>query len=119
MLCDNVGDCAGMAADLFETYAVTTNAAMLLGNILFPGNSIYILYPLALGAISIFASIIGSFFVRLSGKNIMAALYKGLGVAAVLAAVGFYFVTNKSFGTNPGHQLFYASLVGLLVTAAI
>jgi K(+)-stimulated pyrophosphate-energized sodium pump len=113
---DNVGDCAGMAADLFETYAVTTVAAMLLGNILYPGNETYLLYPLALGAVSIFASIIGSFFVKLSGSGIMAALYKGLIVSAVLAAIGFFFVTRNQFAGNVGNGLFYSSLVGLVVT---
>ncbi len=116
---DNVGDDAGMAADLFETYAVTTIAAMLLGQILFNGNTTFVLYPLALGAVSIFASIIGTFFVRLVGKNIMTALYKGLIVAAVLAAIGFYWVTKSLFIPFFGHGLLYASLVGLLVTAAM
>ena len=116
---DNVGDCAGMAADLFETYAVTTVAAMLLGNILFPGNETYLLYPLALGALSIFASIVGSFFVRLSGNGIMAALYKGLTASAVLAAIAFYFLTKNQFASSVGNGLFYSSLVGLVVTGAM
>ncbi len=116
---DNVGDCAGMAADLFETYAVTTIAAMLLGNILFHGNSTFVLYPLALGAISIFASILGTLFVRLVGNAIMTALYKGLVVAGVLAGLGFYWVTKSLFIPYFGNGLFYSSLVGLVVTAAI
>lgn len=116
---DNVGDCAGMAADLFETYAVTTIAAMLLGSILFPGNETYLLYPLALGAVSIFASIIGSWFVRLSGKGIMKALYQGLIVSAVLAAIGFYFLTGKMFDGDEAMNLFWAALVGLVVTGAM
>ncbi|OGF03732.1 MAG: sodium-translocating pyrophosphatase, partial [Candidatus Doudnabacteria bacterium RIFCSPLOWO2_12_FULL_49_8] len=116
---DNVGDCAGMAADLFETYAVTTIAAMLLGNILFQGNTTFVLYPLALGAISIFASIIGTFFVRLVNKGIMAALYKGLIVSGLLAAVGFYWVTKSLFIPFFGTGLLYASFVGLVVTAAM
>lgn len=115
---DNVGDCAGMAADLFETYAVTIIAAMLLGGILFPGSSIYIMYPLALGAVSTFASIIGTFFVRLSGKAIMAALYKGLIVSGVLAAIGFFYTTKYAFDNHSiGWPLFLATLVGLGVTA--
>lgn len=115
---DNVGDDAGMAADLFETYAVTLIAAMLLGSILFPGNSTYILYPLALGAVSIFASIIGTFFVRLSGKGIMAALYKGLVASGILAMGAFYWVSNNLFQAEAS-DMFYSTLVGLGVTAAI
>jgi K(+)-stimulated pyrophosphate-energized sodium pump len=115
---DNVGDDAGMAADLFETYAVTIIAAMLLGGIL-TDNTSYILYPLALGAVSIFASIVGSFFVRLSGEGIMAALYKGLAASGILAAIAFYFVTKKVFTGDVAMDLFYACLVGLGVTAAI
>ncbi len=114
---DNVGDCAGMAADLFETYAVTTIAAMLLGNILFNGNSTFILYPLALGAISIFASIIGTFFVRLVNDRIMTALYKGLAVSAILAGLGFYWVTQSLFIPLFARGLLYSALVGLVVTA--
>ena len=72
---DNVGDCAGMAADLFETYAVTTVAAMVLAFTLFKGVSAPILYPLALGGVTIFATIIGIFFVKVSqGGEIMTAL---------------------------------------------
>jgi K(+)-stimulated pyrophosphate-energized sodium pump len=87
---DNVGDCAGMAADLFETYAVTAVAAMLLGNLLYPGIAIATDFPLVLGAISIVASMIAVFFVKL-GKNeyIMGALYKGMFGAAILAAIAF------------------------------
>jgi K(+)-stimulated pyrophosphate-energized sodium pump len=120
---DNVGDCAGMAADLFETYAVTLIAAMLLGAVTF-ANSASVDYPLVLGGISIIASIIGTFFVKLgSGQNIMAALYRGLIVSAGLAAVAFYFVTLKMFpqgiGTYSAVHLFESSLVGLAVTGAI
>ncbi len=115
---DNVGDDAGMAADLFETYAVTLIAAMILGTIFFPGNQMYVLYPLALGGISIIASIIGSLFVRLSGKAIMTALYKGLGVSAILAAIGFFYVTKYLFNNHSiGWPLFLTTLVGLGVTA--
>ena len=88
---DNVGDCAGMAADLFETYAVTAIAAMILGFVIFRISANAILFPLALGAVSIIASIIGTFFVRLGRKQyIMGALYKGLIASAVLASIGFY-----------------------------
>jgi len=97
---DNVGDCAGMAADLFETYAVTATAVMLLGVLLYPtqieaGDLSSILYPLAMGAIAIIASIIGNFFVVLGKDNdIMKALYKGLIVSGFVAAIGFYFLNS-------------------------
>ena len=114
VIADNVGDCAGMAADLFETYAVTIVATMMLAGVLGLGNDA-ILYPLALGAVSIIASIIGTFFVKVSdGGSIMGALYKGLIVSAVLAAIAFYYVT---INMNMGMNLFYASLIGLALTA--
>ncbi len=113
---DNVGDCAGMAADLFETYAVTIVATMMLAGVLGMGNDA-ILYPLALGAVSIVASIVGTFFVKVSdGGSIMGALYKGLIVSAVLAAIAFYFVTADM---NMGMNLFYASLIGLALTGVM
>ncbi len=113
---DNVGDCAGMAADLFETYAVTIVATMMLAGVLGMGEDA-ILYPLALGAVSIIASIVGTFFVKVSdGGSIMGALYKGLIVSAGLAAVAFYFVTNNM---NMGMDLFYASLIGLALTGVM
>ncbi len=114
---DNVGDCAGMAADLFETYAVTIVATMMLGGILteLPENAV--LYPLALGAVSIIASIIGTYFVKVSdGGSIMGALYKGLIASAILAAIAFYYVT---IDMNMGMNLFYASLIGLILTATM
>ena len=92
---DNVGDCAGMAADLFETYAVTAVAVMLLGLLKFKGaaQEQALLLPLDLGGVSIIASIIGTFFVRVGkSENIMGALYKGLITAGVLALGAFYFV---------------------------
>jgi len=126
---DNVGDCAGMAADLFETYAVTLIAAMLLGAIAFGSNEGAVKYPLILGGISIIASIIGTFFVKLgSSQKIMGALYKGLIVSGVLACAAFYFVTNSMFPqglTNVDGQtfsalnIFISSIVGLVVTGAI
>ena len=119
---DNVGDCAGMAADLFETYAVTAVAAMLLGNLLFPDIRIATEFPLVLGAISIVASMIAAFFVRL-GKNeyIMGALYKGMFGSAILAAIGFLIATNvfmKGLPYSPT-ALFLATLVGLVLTVLI
>jgi K(+)-stimulated pyrophosphate-energized sodium pump len=124
---DNVGDCAGMAADLFETYAVTAVATMLLASITFKdqiaaGNQNVILFPLALGGVSIIASVIGSFFVKLdASKNIMGALYKGLIAAGVIAAIAFYFVTEKMMSGLPLAPMnyFLASMVGLVVTGLI
>ena len=114
---DNVGDCAGMAADLFETYAVTAIAAMLLGSLLFPGQLRFVLYPLILGAISIIATIIGTFFVDLGRSTwIMGALYRGLLVSAVLALAGFLIVTLV-MGLDV--TLFWAGVVGVVVTIAI
>lgn len=129
---DNVGDCAGMAADLFETYAITIIAAMFLGNIIFAGANAALLLPLLFGALAIWGSIIGFFFVRISGDKIMLGLYKGLIVSGILSAFGFYFAskslitmpqenTTSIFGNIvkiPGHSLryFLASLIGLFVT---
>jgi K(+)-stimulated pyrophosphate-energized sodium pump len=113
---DNVGDCAGMAADLFETYAVTAVAVMLLGT-QFPSSGLA-LYPLALGGMSILASVIGTFFARV-GKtgNIMNALYKAVLVATVLSAIGFIPVTIAYDGGKFSFtDLYCASLVGLVVT---
>ena len=118
---DNVGDCAGMAADLFETYAVTIIATMILGASLVSTESI--IYPLALGAISIIGSIIGTFFVKVEedGK-VMGALYRGLIVAGAFSAVMFFPITALLMGDNESFsvmQLWMASLVGLVVTAAL
>jgi K(+)-stimulated pyrophosphate-energized sodium pump len=127
---DNVGDCAGMAADLFETYAVTAVAAMLLGHLLFPeakfGADVYhktVTFPLVLGAISIVASIIASFFVRMGAGStyIMGALYKGMFGAAILAGAAFYFATKKMMvGLDvPFMNLYLATLIGLVLTVGI
>ena len=124
---DNVGDCAGMAADLFETYAVTVVATMVLGGMLFKTASgidlNYVLYPLSLGAASIVASIIGTFFVKVSGTGkIMNALYRGLIVAGGLALVAFWFITQSMMGgegSNVANSLFYCALIGLALTAAL
>ncbi|MFA6392057.1 MAG: sodium-translocating pyrophosphatase [Patescibacteria group bacterium] len=123
---DNVGDCAGMAADLFETYAVSTIAAMLLGSLIFKSDSVLqqtaVEFPLILGGLAIIASVIGSFFVRLNNNkpNIMGALYKGIIVSGLVAAVLFYFATDNAFGDKPyAMSIFYASLIGLVITGLI
>ena len=116
---DNVGDCAGMAADLFETYAVTAVAAIVLGDLILGGSPASLAYPLLLGAVSIIASIVGTWFVKLGkSKNIMGALYRGLAVSGLLSAVGFYYVSMNTLGglTISPMSLFYTSLIGLAVT---
>jgi K(+)-stimulated pyrophosphate-energized sodium pump len=124
---DNVGDCAGMAADLYETYTVTLVAAMLLAKTVFGGESPWVEFPLLIGAISIVASIIGTFFVRL-GKSeyIMGALYKGLAVAGILAAAAFYFASDwflRQEGVEAGgftaKSVFATAVIGLVLTGLI
>ena len=118
---DNVGDCAGMAADLFETYAVTIIAAMLIAAISF-GTYGYtgVIYPLILGAVSIIASIIGTYFVKArEGGKIMNALYRGLGVSGAISAIAFFFVSKEMFGAELGMPLFHCAMVGLVLTAAM
>ena len=120
---DNVGDCAGMAADLFETYAVTVIATMLLGGLMMAeAGSNAILYPLVLGGVSIIASIIGAFFVKVKeGGSIMGALYKGVIVSAVLAAIAFYPITTQLMGDSSygALNLYWCALIGLVLTGAI
>ncbi len=142
---DNVGDCAGMAADLFETYAVTAVATMLLGSLLYKVGGkpdlVFVFYPLMLGAVSIVASIIGTFFVRMGrGTWIMGALYRGLIVSAVVALLGFLLITillnNGGYlttfvhgvGATPGHSgtpghpvfnLFWCAVIGIVITVLI
>ncbi len=123
---DNVGDCAGMAADLYETYTVTLVAAMLLAKTVFGAESIWVEFPLLLGSVSIIASILGTYFVKL-GKNqyIMGALYKGLGVAAILALGGFYVVTRWFVGLEGAGgfmsvgAIWTTALIGVLLTGFI
>ncbi len=120
---DNVGDCAGMAADLFETYAVSAIAVILLGAAVFPNYPNAITYPLIIGGASIITTVIGSWFVRL-GKtnNIMNALYKSLIVTGILSAIAFYPVTKWLMSDNGLYSymnLYWASLIGLAVTAFI
>jgi K(+)-stimulated pyrophosphate-energized sodium pump len=117
---DNVGDCAGMAADLFETYAVTLVATMLLGGLtLAAAGPTAVIYPLALGAVSIVASIVGTFFVSTrEGGKIMNALYKGVIVSGVIAAIAFWFVTETAF-PDRALTMFGCALIGLVLTAAM
>jgi K(+)-stimulated pyrophosphate-energized sodium pump len=116
---DNVGDCAGMAADLFETYAVTLIATMLLGGLTASAlGENAALYPIVLGAVSIVASIVGTFFVGTKTGKIMAALYKGVIVSGVLAAIAFYPITTTMMGAN-AMNLYGAALIGLALTAAM
>ncbi|HQR60726.1 MAG TPA: sodium-translocating pyrophosphatase [Methylophilaceae bacterium] len=122
---DNVGDCAGMAADLFETYAVTVVATMLLAGLTMSSlGTNAVLYPLVLGAVSIVASIVGTFFVKArEGGKIMNALYRGLIVAGALSAAAFYPVTNWLMNNSgleySATNIYLASLIGLVVTAAM
>jgi K(+)-stimulated pyrophosphate-energized sodium pump len=129
---DNVGDCAGMAADLFETFAVTTVATMVLASIYFSGDlkPSLMLYPLAISAMSIVTSIIGTFFVRLgASKNIMGALYKGVIATVVLSLAGLYPLTDWLIGMDTslssggaaytGMTLFWCGVVGLAITGAL
>lgn len=130
---DNVGDCAGMAADLFETYAVTTVATMVLASIFFAGAAemaSMMVYPLAIGAVCILASIAGTFFVKLgANNNIMGALYRGFVVSAVLSLVGILLVTwvvvgfGGSYavggGSFSGFSLFLCGVSGLVVTGLL
>ncbi|MBI3485404.1 sodium-translocating pyrophosphatase [Candidatus Daviesbacteria bacterium] len=119
---DNVGDDAGMAADVFETYVVTIIAAILLGQLIFPVSLNVVNFPLSLMAVAVFASIIGSMFVKLTDKKIMRALYQGLIVTTILSAGLFYVVTNYLMGDNGVYStmnLFFATLIGLLVTAGM
>ena len=128
---DNVGDCAGMAADLFETYVVTTVAAMLLGNLILGKIAGATTFPIILGAISIVASIIGTLFVgmgKVDRAKIMNSLYVGLGIAGILSAIAFYFITVKQFGTAgifvEGHNesavaIWGCAAIGLAITGLI
>jgi len=125
---DNVGDCAGMAADLYETYTVTLVAAMLLAKTIFGVDSPWIEFPLLLGGVSIIASIIGTYFVKLSkSEYIMGALYKGLAVSGVLAAIAFFIVASNFIsgmdetarGGFTAGSVFLTALIGLVLTGLI
>jgi K(+)-stimulated pyrophosphate-energized sodium pump len=125
---DNVGDCAGMAADLFETYAVTSVAVMLLGVLVFNQQSVVIMYPLVIGAVSIIASIVGTFAVRTKTGNVERALYQGLITSGLLAALAFIPVTywlmrNLTFqgGVVAPHwwKYYLCALIGVAITALL
>jgi K(+)-stimulated pyrophosphate-energized sodium pump len=119
---DMVGDDAGMAADLFETYAVTTIAAMLLANLKFNGDERAVVFPLLLGGVAIIASIIGSFAIRLgAGKSIMGALYKGLVAAGVLAFLAFWVIIPRFLSgvVEKPLNIFWSAAIGLAVTGLI
>jgi K(+)-stimulated pyrophosphate-energized sodium pump len=129
---DNVGDCAGMAADLFETYVVTLVGTMLLAGIYFTGALLntMMIYPLAIGAVCILASIVGTFFVKLGkSNNIMGALYKGFIVTALLSVIGIGLITKQLLGFDVtysadsvsfnGLNLFWCTLTGLVVTGLL
>ncbi len=127
---DNVGDCAGMAADLFETYAVTAVAVMLLGVLTFQESTVVALYPLVLGGAAIIASIIGTYAVRTTTGNVERALYQGLIVSGVIAAIAFYPITKWMMGdlhyrgtgalsTPSVTDLYLCALVGIGVTALL
>lgn len=120
---DNVGDDAGMAADLFETYVVTAVAAILLGQLTMPNSATSLVYPLVLGAAGVVASIVGTFFVRLGrGRGIMGALYKGLIAASVVAAALFYLVTNALVADSTDLTMlnvYLSTLVGIAVTVGM
>ncbi len=117
---DNVGDCAGMAADLFETYAVTVVATMVLAGLTVKAlGPNAVLFPLVLGSVSIVASIVGTFFVKAyEGGKIMNALYRGVMVSGVIAAIAFYFIAQDMMGEQ-ALPLFFCSLIGLGLTAAM
>ncbi len=117
---DNVGDCAGMAADLFETYVVSAVATIILGNLSYPANSNVFILPVSIGALAIVATIIGTFFVKTNKtNNIMLALYKGLVTTSVISAVLFYFLINFLFKGNNSFEpfkLFICAVIGILLT---
>jgi len=118
---DNVGDCAGMAADLFETYVVTLVATMVLGGLIFSNLPSAIFLPLILGAVSILASIISTFFVKLKNRSVIFALYKGLIGAGLISAIGFFPIisqVSRDFQL-PTINLYFPAIIGLLIAAFI
>src|SRR5687768_11108218 len=119
---DNVGDDAGMAADMFEGYDVSALAAMSLGHLLFRAFGNGVILPLVILSMGLFASVVGSLFVRLTDKRIMRALYKGMLITAVLCALLFYPVTSFMMADNGTFSilnLYLSSLIGIIVTAGM
>lgn len=120
---DNVGDDAGMAADLFETYVITLVAAMILGELAFRGNEAVLIYPFLIGAISVVGGIIGTWFVRIRGEGIMTALYQGLIAASLLSLGGFYLITILLFPQGLAGVsslfLFLSLVIGLVITIGL
>ncbi|PTR23930.1 K(+)-stimulated pyrophosphate-energized sodium pump [Luteibacter sp. OK325] len=119
---DNVGDCAGMAADLFETYAVTLIATMLLGGVMATETGPSgVLFPLVLGGASIVASVIGTFFVKTRGGKIMNALYAGVFVSALLAAIAFWPITQSMMADSAygAGRIYGCAIIGLVLTGAM
>ena len=119
-----------MAADLFETYAVTIVATMVLASIFFSGNLNMLIYPLAIAGSCLITSIIGTYFVRLgASKSIMGALYKGFIVSAVLSLIVLYPVTEYVVGFTKvykvgalsftGLKLYYCGVIGLVITGLL
>lgn len=123
---DNVGDCAGMGADVFESYVVTIVAAMVLGGTLpsivtvFGSTTKAVLYPLIVASVSIIASIVGVFFVRLGkSQNIMGALYKGVISTGVIAVIGFFAGTYMLFSGSYALTFFVDAIIGIIVVGLI
>ena len=131
---DNVGDCAGMAADLYETYVVTLVAAMLLADTIYGPSSPAVVFPMVIGGVSIIASVIGTYFVRLGKcEYVMGALYKGLIVSGVLAIIAFYPLANKFMAgvaakavkegaagyVIPPFNVFLLAVIGVVLTGLI
>ena len=119
-----------MAADLFETYAVTVVATMVLASIFFTGNVIMMIYPMAICAACVITSILGTYFVKLGKNNsIMGALYRGFIATAILSLIVLYFVTDSVVGFNTnlsiddisftGLDLYICGVIGLAITGLI
>ena len=124
---DNVGDCAGMAADVFETYAVSLIGAILVGALTLAGNSAAIVYPFVLGGISVLGAICGVLFVNFAGGKPAAVLMGGVLASAIVSAILFWPATHYLFpngivvagATKTPTQLYFASVVGLVMTAVV